>query len=215
MNPSIAIVDDHELFLLGLVALVEEILKIPIAGQFKNGKEVLEFLDEDHDIDLLILDLNMPVMSGTTLLSILEKSYPKVKKLVLSMHTDAMTISLCRNLGADGYISKDVVGTDLEEAIHEILSGGNYFITEDLINKSDPYSFQSEMIIAQYRLTKREMQILELIISEYLTTEIAEKLYASPLTIKTYRRNIYKKMGVRNLAGLITVLNESGYKKEM
>jgi DNA-binding NarL/FixJ family response regulator len=154
------------------------------------------------------------VMSGTTLLAKLDKIYPQVKKLVLSLHADAMTISLCKDLGADGYLSKDVVWTDLEEAINEILAGGNYFITEDLINKSDPYNFQSELIIEQYRLTKREMQILQLILNEYLTAEIAEKLFASPYTIKTHRRNIFKKMGVRNLAGLITVLNESGYKNE-
>jgi DNA-binding NarL/FixJ family response regulator len=214
MHPSIAIVDDHELFRLGLVHLVEKNYNIPVTGQFKNGKEVLKFLESGHSIDLLILDLNMPVMSGTTLLAKLDKIYPQVKKLVLSLHADAMTISLCKDLGADGYLSKDVVWTDLEEAINEILAGGNYFITEDLINKSDPYNFQSELIIEQYRLTKREMQILQLILNEYLTAEIAEKLFASPYTIKTHRRNIFKKMGVRNLAGLITVLNESGYKNE-
>jgi len=214
MHPSIAIVDDHELFLLGLVQLVEKNYNIPVVGQFKNGKQVLDFLDIGHDIDLLILDLNMPVMSGTTLLAKLDKVYPHVKKLVLSLHADAMTISLCKDLGADGYLSKDVVWTDLEQAINEILAGGNYFITEDLISKSDSYNFKSELIIEQYQLTKREMQILQLILNEYLTTEIADKLFASPFTIKTHRRNIFKKLGVRNLAGLITILNESGYKKE-
>jgi len=214
MHPSIAIVDDHELFRLGLVHLVEKNFKFPLIGQFKNGKEVMDFLESGHHIDLLILDLNMPVMSGTTLLAKLDKIFPRVKKLVLSLHADAMTISLCKNLGADGYLSKDVVWSDLEQAINEVLAGGNYFITEDLFSKTDPYNFKSELLIDQFHLTKREMQILQLILNEYLITEIADKLFSSPFTIKSQKRSIFKKLGVSNLAGLITVLNESGYKNE-
>lgn len=213
MNRSIAIVDDHELFLLGLVHLMEENLKVPIIGKFRNGQEVLFFLEQGHDIDLLIMDLNMPVMDGTTLLTKLGKEYPHVKKLVLSMHADSKTISLCKDLGADGYISKDVVWSDLKEAINEILGGGNYFITEDMVNMSDPYNFQFEHITDRYHLTKREMQILQLSLNEYLTTEIAEKLFASPYTINTHRNNIFKKMGVSNLAGMLTLLNQAGYRK--
>jgi len=213
MNRSIAIVDDHELFLLGLVHLVEDNIKVPVIGKFRNGQEVLYFLEEGHDIDLLIMDLNMPVMDGTTLLTKLGKEYPHVKKLVLSMHADSKTISQCRDLGADGYISKDVVWSDLEEAINEILDGGNYFITEDVVNKSDSNNFKFEHITDRYHLTKREMQILQLILNEYLTSEIAEKLYASPYTIKTHRKNIFKKMGVNNIAGMVTLLNHAGYKK--
>jgi DNA-binding NarL/FixJ family response regulator len=212
MNKSIAIVEDHELFLIGLVDLIENTFNAPVVGKFRNGQEVLNFLENGHDIDLLILDLNMPVMDGTTLLATLDKGYPHIKTLVLSMHADANTISLCRYLGADGYLSKDVVWSDLKEAINEIFSGRNYFITEDIENKSDPYNSQFENLIDRYHLTKREMQILQLIVNKYLTSEIADKLFASPFTVKTSRRNIFNKMGVRNLTGMVTLLNQSGYK---
>jgi len=213
MNRSIAIVEDHELFRMGLVHLIENNFNVPVIGKFRNGQEVLRFLDMGNEIDLLILDLNMPIMDGPTLLAKLQKGHPHVKKLVLSMHADAKTISLCKDLGADGYLSKDVVWSDLEEAINEILDGGNYFITEDVENKSDPYNVQFESITDRYQLTKREMQILQLILNEYLTSEIAEKLYASTFTIKTHRRNIFRKMGVRNLADMVALLNQAGYKR--
>lgn len=213
MNPSIAIVDDHQLYLSGLAQLLEKNLHFPIVGKFKNGKEVMDFLEKGHEIDLLIMDLNMPVMNGYTLMTKL-KRYPQVKKLVLSMHADAMTISRTRALGADGYLNKDAVWSEVEMAINIILSGGTYFITDDLAIESNAYTFQLEMIVNQYRLTKREMQILQLIVKECLTTEIAVKLSASPYTIRTHRRNIFRKLGVRNLAGLMTVLSGLGYKNK-
>ncbi|HSJ69095.1 MAG TPA: response regulator transcription factor [Anditalea sp.] len=213
MNRSIAIVDDHEIFLMGLAHMLESNFKIPVIGKFRNGQEVMDFLEKGHKIDLLIIDLNMPVMDGTTLLANLFNNFSTVKKLVLSMHADAITISRCKELGADGYLSKDVVWSDLEEAIKVILDGGSYFITEDVRNESDPSNSKFEYIIERYHLTKREMQILQLLLKEYLISDIAEKLYSSPFTINTYKINIFKKLGVNNVAGMVTLLEQGGYNR--
>ncbi|MBT0809805.1 response regulator transcription factor [Litoribacter ruber] len=201
MTASIAIVDDHELFLLGIAQLIESSMDVSIVSTMKGGTEVKHFLDEGKLPDLLIMDFHMPDGGGAKLLSFLDRGYPELKKLVISMDTDARTIKLCQQLGADGFISKDAVFTDLKEAITSILEGETYFMMDN--DNMD----ELEVVLAEkYKLTKREMQILDLILNEYLTSEIADKLCTSPLTIKTHRRNIFRKLDVRNLAGLVSLM---------
>ncbi|WP_143962742.1 response regulator transcription factor [Litoribacter populi] len=201
MNPTIAIVDDHELFLLGIAQLIENSLELSIVSKMKGGTELKQYLETGELPDLLIMDFHMPDIGGAKLLSYLDREYPDLKKLVISMDTDARTIKLCQQLGAKGFISKDAVFTDLKEAIISILDGDTYYMMDN-----DNMDDLEIILVEKYRLTKREMQILDLILNEYLTSEIAEKLCTSPLTIKTHRRNIFKKLGVRNLAGLVSVM---------
>lgn len=163
---------------------------------------MLNYLHEAPVPDLIILDLHMPVMDGIQLLNHL----PDIKKLVISMHHSQSTMELCKKLGANGFISKDASMDILLKAIEDILARRNYF-QEVNQNQSDQSGYGDyEQLMKTYNLSKREIEIIQLIINEYESSEIAEKLHLSPLTVKTHRKNIFRKIGVRNLAGLAALL---------
>lgn len=208
MSTQIIIADDHELFASGLHNLISTNPNIKVLAHFRNGKEVLTYLESGKKADVLILDLNMPVMDGLQLLGYLQRDYPALKKLVISMHQTASSISLCKNLGADGFIGKDTSLDVMLNALNVIMEGGKFF------QKSSQEVFDSEgkgfyeKLNHHYKLSKREVDIIQLILNQYESSEIADKLNLSPLTVKTHRKNIFRKLGVRNLAGLVALVKD-------
>lgn len=208
MSKRILIADDHELFTSGLESLLCKNPDYLVTGHFKNGKEVQTFFDNGGYADLLVLDLNMPVMDGVQLLTYLQRNFKKVDILIVSMHKTESSISLCKKLGAKGFISKDANLQLLLDAVEVIMDGGEYF-QEVLQEVSDePGSGFYERLMMEYNLTKREVDIIQLILNQYESNEIAAKLFLSPLTIKTHRKNIFRKLGVRNLTGLVALMND-------
>ena len=208
MSKRVIIADDHELFASGLENLITTDRNLKVIDHFSNGKEVLVFLEDGNEADIIVLDLNMPVMDGIQLLGNLHRDFPQIKKLVISMHHTSSSIELCKNLGADGFIGKDATASQLLDAIGIILEGGKFF------QESAQETFDSEgkgfyeKLIHHYKLSKREVDIIQLIINQFESTEIAEKLNLSPLTVKTHRKNIFRKLGVRNLAGLVALVKD-------
>jgi DNA-binding NarL/FixJ family response regulator len=208
MSKRVIIADDHELFASGLDTLISTDQNLNVIAHCRNGKEVLVFLDSGNNADILILDLNMPVMDGIQLLGHLHRDHPNIKKLVISMHHTESSIALCKTLGADGFIGKDSSLNELLDAVHVILEGGKFF------KESSQETFDAEgkgfyeKLIHHYKLSKREVDIIQLIINQYESAEIADKLNLSPLTVKTHRKNIFRKLGVRNLAGLVALVKD-------
>ncbi|MCC5929616.1 MAG: response regulator transcription factor [Cyclobacteriaceae bacterium] len=202
MQKRLIIADDHELFAKGLDNLLKQQGQYTIVAYCKNGKEVLDFLKQATLPHLIILDLNMPVMDGLQLLNHLHRLYPGIKKLVISMHHSQTTMELCKNLNANGFISKDASIEVLLNAINDIIEGKSFFQKIDQNQYPEESYGGYEKLMKTYNLSKREIEIIQLIMNEYESTEIAEKLHLSPLTVKTHRKNIFRKIGVRNLAGL-------------
>jgi DNA-binding NarL/FixJ family response regulator len=208
MSTQIIIADDHELFASGLDNLVSTDPNLKVIAHCRNGKEVLAYLENGIKVDFLILDLNMPVMDGIQLLGHLHRDYPQIKKLVISMHHTESSIALCKTLGADGFIGKDSSLNELLDAVHVILDGGKFFKESfQEVFDTEGKGFY-EKLIYHYKLSKREVDIIQLIINQYESTEIADKLNLSPLTVKTHRKNIFRKLGVRNLAGLVALVKD-------
>lgn len=207
MIKRILIADDHELFTSGLESLLSKNPNYYVTGLFKNGKEVQAFFENRGQADLLVLDLNMPVMDGIQLLTYLQRKFSQLKILIVSMHKTESSINLCKKLGAKGYISKDAHLTSLLEAVEEILEGGDFFQEIKKEESGSNKSFYEKMML-EYNLTKREMDIIQLILNQYESNEIANKLFLSPLTVKTHRKNIFRKLGVRNLTGLVALIKE-------
>jgi DNA-binding NarL/FixJ family response regulator len=209
MRTKIIIADDHEIFVSGLKQILNAFPNYHLGDCFRNGKQVLDYLNQGYAADLLIMDLNMPVMDGFQVMGHMQRNYPNVKKLVLSMYRTVSTIELCKNLGADGMIGKDAPLQVLLESVQSILQGGFYFnelpVSDDNIEDDGFYI----TLAKQYHLSKRETEVLQLIINQFETDEIAEKLNLSRFTIRTHRRNIFEKIGVRNLAGLVTFMKKS------
>jgi DNA-binding NarL/FixJ family response regulator len=209
MRTKIIIADDHEMFASGLKQILNTNPNYHLGDCFSNGKQVLDYLDQGYSADLLILDLNMPVMDGVQVMGHLQRNYPGLKKLVLSMHRTNSTIELCKNLGADGMIGKDAPLQELLDSIQSIIKGDIYFNDLPVGNDNKEVDGFYKKLAKQYHLSKRETEVLQLIINQFENDEIAEKLNLSRFTVRTHRRNIFEKLGVRNLAGLVTFLKKS------
>lgn len=201
MNKRILIVDDHQLVLDGLSSIVESAEGFDLASTAVNGEEALKYL-EHLKIDILMTDLDMPVMNGQELTKKCKSKYPEIKILVLTMHDEKAMIKQLMELGADGYILKNSDRNELIRALETIASGKKFFSTDVTmaLSKEDE---KPEDLEALKDFTPREIEILKLVSEGLSNKEIGEKLFISHRTVDTHRTNIMKKLNVHNIAGLI------------
>lgn len=206
---KLLIVDDHTMFLQGIISLLEQEPNINIVDKAVNGIEALEIIKKSA-IDLIILDISMPAMDGIELSKILKKQHPQIKILILSTHSNAMIISRLIRIGVNGYLLKNAEKEELLKAINTIASGENYFaeeLEEKHFTNNSRIEKQSSHIT---ELSSREKEILVLIAQEYNTAEIAEKTFISLNTVNTHRRNLLSKLNAKNTAGLVKYAVENG-----
>lgn len=202
---KILLADDHQMFLDGLSALLMQISNVEIVAAVNNGAQLLEKL-KIADGDLVIVDLHMPVINGLEATKIIRELYPSVKVLGLTMDNELDSIQDMLEAGASGYILKNTGKAELEIAILQVMKGENYLsqsISSQLaqslfLNRKTIIEEKSELDI----LTEREIEVLKMVALENSNVEIAEKLYISPKTVETHRKNLMKKIGVRNSLGI-------------
>ncbi|PQJ72191.1 response regulator transcription factor [Polaribacter butkevichii] len=203
---KIVITDDHNLFRMGLAELLKKQKDIDVIAELSDGTEFLNFLSEKNDIDIVLLDINMPNLDGFEVLRKLKKLNSIVKPIILSMHDDGNYIAKCAKNGAFGYLLKNTDEDELLKAIRIVASGKKYFshqISEKMIN------FMSAQHTSQKKLSNKESEVLTLISKGLTTKEIASKLFVSSRTIETHRANILKKLEVKNTASLIKKATEN------
>ncbi len=198
---KIIIADDHKLFREGLKQILKDEPDIIIVEEASTGQEVL-YKIEKSDVDILILDISMPGLSGLDVLKQLKSSKSKFSILVLSMYPEEQYALRAIKLGASGYITKASASDELILAIRKISKGGTYIsssIAEKLIFslKDDSESHP------HHKLSDREFQILQLVASGKTMTQIADELCLSVKTISTYRSRILEKMNMKSNAELI------------
>ncbi|MFC4096374.1 response regulator [Euzebyella saccharophila] len=202
MSFNIIIADDHQMFIDGLLSILHEDNELHVTTTFKNGAQVLKFLEINgtQELHLLITDLTMPEVDGIELNSIVKDTYPTLKTLVVSMHIDGGMIDRLIKNNVDGYVPKNAEKDELLQAIHTILKGDKYFSSE--IKKAYTDAMFENRKQEEVHLTEREKEVLKLIAEEYTTQEIADSLFLSKHTIESYRKNLISKLQVKNLAGL-------------
>ena len=191
MIKEIVIVDDHQLFLDGICALFTKHNDIKVLLATTNIQEALRVIEKKKP-HLVITDISMPEMSGIEFIAILKKKQPKIKIMVLSMFAN---IQSYKDIAA--YLLKEATVEGLITAITEVVEKNNTYlkVTE---NKEENINLYDNNVF----LTLREKEIIKLIIKEYNTTEIADKLFISKHTVMTHRKNIFFKLEVTNIAGL-------------
>ena len=200
--PVIGLVDDHILLRKGLGSLLQD-NGYPDIVQADNGKHFIEKLSAGEIPDLVLLDINMPVMDGFTTASWLKQHHPAVKILALSMYDDEHSIIKMLRHGAGGYILKDCEPSELKVAIESMLSKGYYhneLVSSKLINTVQNASVRG-MIGSE--LTKKELTFLKLICSEMTYKEISAVMKLSPRTIDGYRDALFEKLGIKSRVGLV------------
>lgn len=202
----IVLADDHKLFAKGLEGLIEEHEGFLVTGLFPNGKELLEFLEKE-EVDLVLTDLNMPIVDGFGVLRYCKKHFPNLKVIVLSMYDEEKIFKECLQLGADAFILKDADPDELIFTIIEVYEGRYVKNFSRVIQQADQTPF-FDAFREKYRLSRREAQILKMISDGMLNKDIAEKLCLSIQTIETHRKNIHQKLQVTSRIDLIKKVNE-------
>ena len=203
---NIIIADDHTIFLEGITALIN-CKYINVVANCKNGQEVLDFLKE-QEVDLVISDINMPVMDGITLVKKITKLHPKTKTMMLSMYEERHIINKAIKAGANGYMSKNAGKKDILNAIENCMKGEK--VTFKRQSTFTQKSIQNtNKSIKEIFLTNRERQILKLITQEATNTDISLSLNISKRTVEAHKKNIFLKLGAKNTIGLIKIALKS------
>ena len=204
---NILIADDHQMFREGMVSLVNNIEGFQIVGEASTGQESLDLVAE-FEVDIILMDYNMPNLTGLEALIKLRKQGNNVKVIMLTMHNKREIIQEVLKAGADGYLLKDSSREQLIEAIKEVNKGESYFVDDVKNSLIDSYRtpFEDKVV----RLTPREKDILKLIVEELTTHEIAEKLFISTNTVETHRKNLMSKTGAKNGVGLVKFALNNG-----
>lgn len=201
----ILLADDHQLFLDGLSALLGQIASVEIVAAVSDGAQLLEKL-KGSEGDLVIVDLHMPVLGGLETTKMIRELYPAVKVLGLTMDNEVDSVQDMLEAGASGYILKNTGKAELETAILQVMKGEVY-LSQSLSNQLAQRLLLKKKAVVEEAceldmLTEREVEILKMVALENSNTEIAEKLYISPKTVETHRKNLMKKIGVRNSLGI-------------
>ncbi len=211
---KVLIADDHRLFIAGLKSILSdnEEQKCEIVGIAHNGDQVIQMLKET-ETDLLILDLNMPEKDGLDVIDVIRSQNKELRILALTVYDESKIVKSAFKSGVDGYILKNVGMDELWKAISEVMEGRTFLgkgvrlntTLEEIKRKIEDQSrFPSEdKFIKKYNLTKRELEILKLITHALSNKEIGKVLYISDQTVSVHRKNIMRKLGVSNTAGLI------------
>lgn len=208
---KILLADDHQILLDGLRSILEMEADFEIVGTAQNGIEVLQLL-ENHEIDVLVLDLNMPRMDGIETTNIARKKYPDLKILILTTNDEGSIITNILKNGATGYLLKNTSQSQLVRGIRLAAEGKtvlNEQVTARMI-ESMRQEHEKPKKAQIPKITNREKEVLQHIAQEFTAQEIADKLFVSLNTIITHRRNLFVKMDVKNSVGLVRKAMEQG-----
>ena len=211
---KVLIADDELLHREGIKALLNQVDFIDVEVEVSSGSEILASLEKEP-VDIILMDIDMPGMNGIDATKQVKMYYPSTRILILSMYDNLEFILDVLRAGASGYVLKNAENLDLPSAVRALAMGSAYY-SEAISNKLCDYLAQTTNSTPEERkknlpaLTQREMEVLNLIGQEYTNGEIAEKLFISANTVLTHRKNLLKKLDVRNTAGLIKSATKLG-----
>ncbi|MEL6535059.1 MAG: response regulator transcription factor [Bacteroidota bacterium] len=204
------LIDDHQLLIQGMKALFTAEDGIEIAEATHNGHEAPELLASGQ-FDILLLDISMPILEGPGVLRLLKEQEISTPVLMLTMHQDIKHIRRTLELGAMGYILKDAHKEELQEAIEKVAAGKNYFHPKIQDEVFAYFAGRQQNAGTEVQLSKREIEIIAALAEGTNSEQIAEKLFISKNTVRTHRRNIMQKVGVKTSAELIHIAMERGW----
>jgi len=200
---KVAITDDHLLILNGINDLLSRIEGVTLSASYLNAADTRKGLEQELP-DVLLLDINLPDGDGIQLCQELTRKYPALRVIALTTYNQNVLVKNMMRNGASGFLMKNVSVQELEDSIRTVHRGEQYLqpaIKESLLR--DSLGTPEPRTTFRPKLTRREKEVLQLIMDEMTTQEIADKLFLSPKTVETHRLNLLQKMGVRNTAGLV------------
>ncbi len=209
---KIVIVDDHAIVASALSELVENITICEVLYEVSNGQELFKRFENKRNVpDLVLLDINMPVMDGFATMEKLHKEFPEVRVLGLSMNDQEENFMRMIELGANGFLSKSAKKSELELAIQTVFEQGYYYT--DRIANALFRSIHSKKEKTKILLSKREKELLSYIGTEMTYEQIASKMFLSPSTIDGYRNSLFQKLEIKSRVGLAMYAVKEGFFK--
>ncbi|TKC03103.1 response regulator [Pedobacter cryotolerans] len=199
---KIILVDDHKLFIDGLCGLLCTQPDFEVIGKASNGKEALHLINKTFP-DVLIIDLNMPILDGQAASEKMISLFPSIKILVLSMYNNNSLNTSLKTLGIKGYLPKDTDTELLFCVVRDIAQGKSYFKqTESFLTFQNKFNADDDFL-KKHNLTIRELEILKLICKNFSSQQIANTLFISLFTVDTHRKNMIQKLNVDKKTGLL------------
>ena len=203
---KLILVDDHKMFREGLRFLLAELPQVQILAEAENGKEFLNLLN-DHQPDLVLMDINMPEMDGVEATKLALERYPEMRIIALTMFGEEDYYYKMIHAGARGFLLKESGSSELEMAIRAVMQGKDYFSVDLLKNLVISLGKEAQNIAIEGRqidnLTTREVEILRLLCTGLSAKEIASELNISPRTVETHKARLFEKTHTQNTTSLI------------
>jgi len=201
---KVVVVEDHPIMVEGLKNILRSDAGIQLYGDYGDGKSALQALEKGQP-DVILMDVNLPDISGVTLCGEVKKKYEDVKIIALSIHDEQPVIHSMLQNGASGYVLKNALGNEIIRAIYAIMDGEEYLCssTKEALKNAD-----MELLKAIPRITRREKEILQLIGKGLTTVQIADQLFISTHTVESHRKNLMEKFGVNNTTSVVKLASE-------
>lgn len=209
---KVIIVDDHEIFRNGLQTILKRIENVKLIASASNGSEFLELLKREVP-DVVLMDIKMPVIDGVDATRYALASHPEIKIIALTMFGDEEYLQQMIQAGAKGFLLKNITRKELSHAIHVVFSGGNYYSEELLSFFTKKYIQEIPPEQDDMQITKREMEVLQLVAEGFLNQEIADRLFISKRTVDGHKNNLIVKTGSKNMVDLLVYSIKKGLVK--
>ena len=212
MPIKVILADDHQVLRESLAVTLERDDQIMVVGQAENGRTVIRLCNQLKP-DIVIMDLQMPEISGVEAARQLSRESPQTRVIMLSMYASKEHVYQAFQAGAKGYLLKDASIGEVIEAIMEVAAGRRFLsqaLTDSMIDDYLLKREEGKHTNPLKLLSERELQILELIVGGKTNKQISQTLHLSPSTVSTYRSRMMKKLGIHDLAGLIRFASDNG-----
>ncbi|MEO6813589.1 MAG: response regulator transcription factor [Ginsengibacter sp.] len=202
---NVAIADDHKIFRKGVILSLKIYHNIRFILEAENGEELIKGIEKEQP-DIVLMDLKMPVKDGIETTKYLNKHFPQIRVLILTMFEDERFVGHLMDSGANGYLLKSTDPTEIKQAIMDVMNTGFYlnnFVNRILIKKNYAGKKFNPNLNSEIVISEREKEVLSLVCMEYTAQEIAQKMEISARTVEAIKDRLMERFGVKNSVGLV------------
>jgi DNA-binding NarL/FixJ family response regulator len=209
---KVALADDHVLLRSALASLIDSFGDCKVIHQSNNGKELIDWFENGMVPDVAVLDLNMPEMNGYEAARLIQKKFPAVNVLMLTMYDSELSLIRLLQAGVKGFLKKDIHPSELKFAIHSVMNAGYYYSNHTAGKLANLFRSVDEKknFLQNMMLSEQELQFLKLACSDFTYKEIAQKMSLNPRSVDNLRDQLFIKLDVKSRVGLAMVAIKNG-----
>ena len=203
---KVAIADDHQIFRKGVILSLRQYTNIKFIFEADNGEALIQKVEDNDPPDVILMDLKMPVKDGIETTKYLNKHFPAIRVIILTMYEDERFVGHLMDSGANGYLLKSTEPSEIKKAITDVMRTGFYlnnFVNKVLIKKNYAKQKFNPNLNSEVVISEREKEVLTLVYMEFTAQEIAQKMEISARTVEAIKDRLMERFGVKNSVGLV------------